>query len=581
MPTLMTNPPLHKTHSNTTPAAPATKDRDFHKPHDHHGSTSRRSQRRSRCNCFPTRRSNTSTNSPSASGTFSRPAPGGGSSNPTGTLRAEGLQISNPIPIGDDIPVGSSWPRSSMVGRRPGNLIPIVPFRDTSSPDTSDLSSEASRTASAARTPVSDLSDDTDITSVMGSSDGESSLGTGSRETTSLSSGYLSTTTGSATGTTRTTATAGYSTMTTTTTGSSGATSSLHMQRLSMNLDSRLSNAAVVGSTIRHVNAVSSSVEHPYASKQRPRPAPLNLDSINSNPNPTPSLNANLGRSNSTRDATRDRDRAVRNSTQSMNIPLHMAHPGNRNSAVVQFSDPSGLHHSVGLGRSQSSSKRGSKYIPKEVSESTSPSTTSDDEIHEIPAQPRSHAHGARPTSQNINLHRMSMNNPNIPVTIMPVPPPAPTPPPMSPTETSTDLETSCAYTYTEKSYTGGTSTSVDASSIVSSPEEGISVGPGAGLGRGQGSGLSAPQPGRGNRRKERSRGVSDGGDASATTGGGAHQGQHGGKHTLKSVAKAVLLLPPLVTVLVADKAWRKVRRKEPRRMGDVPGVWKVLGMAG
>ena len=517
MPTLMTNPPLHKTHSNThQPVAGSTSHhnhRNSHvndsRPRGHHNSGRKPPERehtrpppprrrKGWCqSCLPTRRSNPNANNPSnSSGSASRHHRPHAA--PAGSLRVKDLQISNPIPIEG----GGVGPRG---GRRPGNLVPIVPYREhpapapapapvhiplsSSSPDYSDLSSERSRTASEARTPVSDLSD-TDITSVGGTSSEEDSQSSLSFSASS-STGYTSTSTG-------------YSTSYLG--GSSSMSSSLHMHRLSMNMDSRLSEVGMVPGAGEGI------------SKQRERQlraAVANLEAAAA---------VSSHGDTQTKQVRRDPVRTSIQSTQSTHIPLHMAHPGNRQSAVVQFSDPSysmsggGGPSSSGapLSRSLSNSQqqRRSRVIPRELSEIPPPQ--SEDIITELVPPPHSHSH-------RVN-----------------VPPPAPTPPPSSPSEFG--LSSSYAETGTtpEPSSSGGAPQRI---LIDRSSDENSGLG-------------------------ESSGGTADGTDAG--------QGR-GKKHTFRNL----LLLPPLVTVLVADKAWRRVRGKRgPRPMGEVPGVWKVLGLA-
>lgn len=402
---------------------------------------------------------------------------------PRSSARAPPI-ISNPIPIeGPDAPV----PR----GRRPGGLIPIVPFTEINrgfpSPDSSDLSSNRSRTASEARTPISDLSlnADTDITSVGGSSgeeggeEGQSTLSYGATSTTSTGydSGYTSSSTG------------GYTSSSIGGSQISGSkmTANMHIHRMSMNMDSRLQNEMAMDMNA-HTEGTSG------LSKQRPRPAPLNLDAA-------------------TKEISGGRT-AVRTSTQSADIPLHLAHPGNRQSAIVQFSDPAYAHHVATLQRSMSTAekRRSVRLVPKDQYEDAPPtSISSSDDISEAPL----------PASRRSAAHAPGRNS------VYGVPPPAPTPP------MSTSDE------YTEKSMSVGT---------------------------------PAPPP----------TGVtSDDDDLTSTQGAVSRVGVPGGVKPKKSFgqkAREALLLPPLVTVLVVDKAWRKMRgKKGPRPMAEVPGVWPVL----
>ena len=402
-----------------------------------------------------------------------------------GSVRAKDLVISNPIPIeGPDAPV----PR----GRRPGNLVPIVPFskinRDFSSPDSSDLSSNRSRTASEARTPISDLSltTDTDITSVgessgeEGGEEGQSTLSYGATSTTSTGydSGYTSSSTG------------GYASSSIGGSRISGSkmTANMHIHRMSMNMDTRL-QSEMAANMNTHRERTSGS------SKQRPRPAPLNLDAA--------TKEVSGGRS------------AVRTSIQSADIPLHMAHPGNRQSAIVQFSDPAYAHHVATLQRSMSTAekRRSVRLVPKDQYEDAPPtSVSSSDDISEVPV----------PAPRRSAAHAPGRHS------VYGVPPPAPTPP------------MSMSDGYTEKSMSVGT---------------------------------PAPPP---------TGETSDGDDdLTSAPGGVSRVDVPGGVRPKKSFgqkAREVLLLPPLVTVLVVDKAWRKMRgKKGPRPMAEVPGVWPVL----
>lgn len=210
------------------------------------------------------------------------------------------------------------------------------------------------------------------------------------------------------------------------------------------------------------------------------------------------------GTNQQSRPATSGGKYVDRTSTQSNDVPLHLAHPGNRESAVVQFSDPAYAHHVASLKRSMSTAekRRSIRLIPPDQYEDTITSSGDSDAISELPRRGIPERHS-----------------------VYGVPPPAPTPP---------------------MSLEGSTS----AGTLGSPPTGVFSDSDGA---------TSAP-------------GATDsnaGGDQRA-------------KKSFGSRARSALLLPPLVTVLVVDKAWRKVRgKKGPRPMGDVPGVWKVLGMAG
>ncbi|KAF8430391.1 hypothetical protein EV426DRAFT_570543 [Tirmania nivea] len=519
MPTLMNNPPLNKSHPPATVSRahanpPRTRTSiviDDHPPkaksHSHgspevnsskrnsHGppeaplgrNSNPRPRRKRRCqSCLPNpRRSTASTHTPSSSrDNVHRNHRPQGTLITTSSARAKDLVISNPIPIeGPDAPV----PR----GRRPGNLVPIIPFteinRGFSSPDSSDLSSNRSRTASEARTPISDLSPttDTDITSMGGGSDeegreeGQSTLSYGA--TSSTSTGYDSGYTSSSTG--------GYTSSSIGVSRISGSkmTANMHIHRMSMNMDSRLQNEMAANMNV-HTEGISGS------SKQRTRPAPLDLDAARKE--------ISGGRI------------AVRTSTQSSDIPLHMAHPGNRQSAIVQFSDPAYAHHLATLQRSMSTAekRRSVRLVPKDQYDDAPPaSVSSSDDISEapLPAPRRSAAHAPGRHS------------------VYGVPPPAPTPP------MSTSDE------YTEKSMSAGTPAPPPTG--VTSDDDDLTSAPGAV------SQVAAPD------------GVRP-------------------KKSFGQKAREVLLLPPLVTVLVVDKAWRKVRgKKGPRPMAEVPGVWPVL----
>lgn len=465
MPTLMNNAPQHKGHRQpagpaihsmvSTSAGPATTNSNGKSHHDNRpeGGSSPRPHRKRRCqSCLP-RRSNTSTNNPSSSRDnvprANRPAAPLNTVNPA---RAKDLVISNPIPIEGGAGAGAGR------GRRPQNLVPIVPYRDISrdlsSPDSSDLSSERSRTASEARTPMSDLSltSETDITSVGGSSgetgggEGRSTLSYGVTSTAFSSTGYTSSSTW----------TGGYSNI-----NGRQMTANMHIQRMSMNMDTRLSEVAHAGAS---------------GTNQHSRPATSGGKQVN------------------------------RTSTQSNDIPLHLAHPGNRESAVVQFSDPGYAHHVASLKRSMSTAekRRSIRLIPPDQFEDTTTSSGDSDAISELPRRGIPERHS-----------------------VYGVPPPAPTPP-MS-------LEESTSAGTLGPPPTG-----------VFSDSDGATSAPGA---------------------------------TDSNAGGG---GDLRAKKSFGSRARSALLLPPLVTVLVVDKAWRKVRgKKGPRPMGDVPGVWKVLGMAG
>ncbi|KAF8453836.1 hypothetical protein BGX38DRAFT_380178 [Terfezia claveryi] len=445
-----------------------------------------RPRRKGRCqSCLPPpRRSTASTHTPSSSrDNVPRTHRPQGALATASSARAKDLVISNPIPIeGPDAPV----PR----GRRPGNLVPIIPFAEINrgfSPDSSDLSSNRSRTASEARTPISDLSltTDTDITSVGGSSgeeggeEGQSTLSYGATSTTSTGydSGYTSSSTGGYTS----------SSMGGSRISGSKMTANMHIHRMSMNMDSRLQSE-----TAANMNLHTEGTSGP--SKQRARPAPLNLDAA-SKEIPGGKI-------------------AVRTSTQSADIPLHMAHPGNRQSAVVQFSDPAYAHHVATLQRSMSSAekRRSVRLVPKDQYEDAPPtSVSSSDEISEAPL----------PAPRRITAHAPGRHS------VYGVPPPAPTPP------MSTSDE------YTEKSMSIGTPAQLP-TGVTSDDDDLTSTG-------GAVSGVSAP--------------------------GGVRP-----KKSFGQKAREVLLLPPLVTVLVVDKAWRKMRgKKGPRPMGEVPGVWPVL----
>lgn len=458
MPNLTNNASLHKGHVQpagpaihsmvSTSAGPATTNSNG-RPEG--GGTNPRPHRKRRCqSCLPTRRSNTTTNNPSSSRDnvprANRPtAP----LNNANTARPKDLVISNPIPIEGGAGAGR--------GRRPQNLVPIVHHRDISrdlsSPDSSDLSTERSRTASEARTPMSDLSltSETDITSVGGSSretgggEGQSTLSYGVTSTAFSSTGYTNSSTW----------TGGYSSI-----SGRQMTANMHIERRSMNMDSRLSE-------VPHIGA---SGTNPHSS----RPATSGGKQVN------------------------------RASTQSNDIPLHLAHPGNRESAVVQFSDPAYAHHVASLKRSMSTAdkRRSIRLIPPDQYEDTTTSSGDSDAISELPRRGIPERHS-----------------------VYGVPPPAPTPP-MS----------------LEESTSAGT---------LGSPPTGVFSN----------SDSAASAPG-----------------ATDSNAGGEQKA----KKSFGSRARSALLLPPLVTVLVVDKAWRKVRgKKGPRPMGDVPGVWKVLGMAG
>ena len=482
------HPPRSKPHSHGGPEAYPSKRNSHGPPEALPGRNSNsRPRRKGRCqSCLPPpRRSTTSTHTPSSSrDNVPRTHRPQGTLTTASSARAKDLVISNPIPIeGPDAPA----PR----GRRPGNLVPIIPFaeinRGFSPPDSSDLSSNRSRTASEARTPISDLSltTDTDITSVEGSrgeeggEEGQSTLSYGATSTTSTGydSGYTSSSTG------------GYTSSSIGGSRISGSkmTANMHIHRMSMNMDSRLQNEMTANMNL-HTEGTSGS------SKQRSRPAPLNLDAA-------------------TKEISGGRT-AVRTSTQSADIPLHMAHPGNRQSAVVQFSDPAYAHHVATLQRSMSTAekRRSVRLVPRDQYEDAPPtSVSSSDDISEasLPAPRRSAAHAPGRHS------------------VYGAPPPAPTPP------MSTSDE------YTEKSMSVGT---------------------------------PAPPP----------TGVtSDDDDLTSAGGAVSRVGAPGGVRPKKSFgqkAREVLLLPPLVTVLVVDKAWRKMRgKKGPRPMAEVPGVWPVL----
>lgn len=512
-------------------------------------------RRKRRCqSCLPTpRRSNTSQNTPASSrdniARLNRPA---GGSHPThGSIRAKDLIISNPIPI----PGGGTVPR----GRRPGNLVPIVPFkeinRDFSSPDSSDLSSARSRTASEARTPMSELSlmSDTDITSVGGSSgdgedgeeEGQSTLSYGGATTTTTAT---TTSTGYDSGYTSSSASVGGYTTTSTTTAAgvsrisgSKMTANMHIHRLSMNMDSRLNELNPNINPNPNPAVEAGGKHHP-----RPRPAPLTLDT--------------------TTTAPLDPRRAVRTSTQSHTSdipPLHLAHPGNRQSAVVQFSDPAYAHHVASLSRSMSTAekRRSIRLIPRELYEEPPPAPVGSmgsseggvsqaTSMNSRPTTGGVGGSGSRPTTGtgpgtggHAHHNHMSVYTPNPPGAGAGAgfPPPAPSPPlSVSSYTTSRDPSPPRARTHTHTlTSLGGTPTPAPP------PPPSMTTTP-----------------------------TSTTGDR--TTGGLKE------KKSFGQVARTVLLLPPLVTVLVVDKAWRKVRgKKGPRAMGDVPGVWKVLGMAG